>query len=335
MYNSLECGVCDGEVISPAWFTHECFTADPRNIWLTPPPNFAPTKPLELSGMNKQFIKSPTAGVTLCRLWDKTHSSFKTYPVAFAASVGASLGFRSFGIVSCGSAAWELMKWCRAASMDVEVWIPQPVSLSLETWGFKPRRIGATWSEAYKAFWIYCEQSRFYPLFPSGDPWFLSALRLQAREVLAQKYDYIILPCGSGVHILAYLEEGLALGSRSVIVGVQIAGNDPLVTAWKQGGNLQNWIPARSCVIDSMWSQRPVNLLRIVRTAKSYRFCRFESVSEEDVHSTKDIWKPYLSMLRWQPDESLYALIAAAVRSYLSLGQIVALSTAGEYIGSA
>lgn len=304
----ITCRVCRKHVPAASWYAHGCFVSKPRQVWVTP--LLAPPSPFPISSEDRYVLparnRCQDTTLVLQRLWDDECISFKMAPVRAAAHIGKLLGFDRFVIASCGSAGLELQAWCDEESFDLVVYVPDIVPLP-KGWHLSDvRRVRGGWSSAYAELWQSCSREQRYPVFPSGDPWYLATLRLLAQAVLGEGYGAILVPAGSGVHLLAYMEEAVRAARQCLVCGVQVVGNDPLV-ARIEGRVFQ---ASQTCMIPSLSSQSPVNMERIVDESEDGVV--LIAVTEGQVVRAEWALSPQIAALNWRPDRSLYAALAAA-----------------------
>ncbi len=324
---SVTCAECAVRVHGP-WFRHDCFAAKPRNVWVTPHLEGPDGADFDVLPQRLALRTAPPA-VHVQPLWDARRGSFKHAAVAAAAGVGLRLGYRRFAVPSCGSAALGLCRWAAPHGVEVELWIPA-AARPVEDPGARLVVVSGSWAETYRRFWERCRRDDgVYPVFPAGDPWFLAALRRQARPLLRRGCETVVVPCASGVHLAALLEEAEDCGTRSEIVAVQLAGSDPLVRAWRSLPRPQAAAPP--CGIVSMWSQRPVNLERILVSARRVGRVALETVSARELATAEAAHAPELKLGGVCVDRSLFAELAVCARpAFARRGRICVISTAGR-----
>ncbi len=329
--HDVECLECSRPVFAGAWFDHVCFTHRRRNVWRTPRYSAPFCRATCISNFSQNEVALPGSKLTILRLWNSSTSSFKHRPVEAAASVGLRMGYKCFAIPSCGSGARALIAWCNAHDVAAEIWVPRSVTVPGGLTGARIIDTDLPWQQTYELFWARCSrQSAVYPVFPSGDPWFLAVLRVVARRVIEAGYDRIVIPCASGIHFLSYVEE-LEVGRPAVAtVGVQLAGHDPLVRAWE--GRTPERIPDTRCPIASMSSERPVNQDRIVATSKRVPHARLVAVSLAELRRAHARYRNFIEKeCRWCVDHSLYACLAFCLRDTgTEQMRTCVLSTAGS-----
>jgi hypothetical protein len=321
----LECSRTVGET----WFRHECFTQAPRNVWRTPDSGRKPVgRPMVVAD-----AAVPATNATVRPMWNSSLASFKSMPIAAAASVGLRMGYTSFAVPSCGTAAYALHSWCLAHRVAAELWLPNAAATPENLCNANVIRTGMSWHATHDAFWTRCGSADdIYPLFPSGDPWFLAALETEAEQILAAGYERIVLPCGSGVHLLAFLEACERTSASTELVGVQLCGHDPLVSAWI--GNAPHQPAGTRCPIPSMSSESPVNCERITELVNRVPGAKLVAVGHTELARAAAKHGPWLAeRCRWHVDPSLYACLAVCAREPRDTQpHTCVLSTAGRQL---
>jgi len=256
------------------------------------------------------------AGFDVVTRWDALHRSFKGAALQLCAAQAECFGFRRLAIPSCSIGVIDLAEWCAARRFELTVFLPAEQDSGSPLGDFtrgddriKVHAVPGGWSTVHAAFWAFTHAQRdIYPIYPSGDPWYLAALRNSAAQVLQAFPDRpIVVPCSSGLHLLAYLEEAEALEATNRLLGVQLRGFDPLAAGFS--GTLAD---ASTCEIPSMLSQAPVNAERIQSALRRRLTAHIRAVSAVEVHAVNTRLEALILERLGTVDDSLAACLAAA-----------------------